>query len=489
MRKRFEAQLTLGCTPIEEVKIPVKTRSHMAALIVAIQYIYVNAEWNERIFALLSEKISRGKKPTGRSGMSLWEIFVLGQVRLCMNVSYDELHHLANYDTLLRGVMGVLPTDYTLGKQYEYQNIYDNVGLLDDGLLRKINDVIVEVGHEVFKKKEKAALRLKTDSFVVETDTHFPTDYNLLWDSARKCIDIAVFLKKEAGLQGWRKASEWKKILKGQMRRVGKTSSGGGKNKTERLENVVGAYLCKSTTLSGKVKQVLDDFMPVKDLHFMKMVEMEYYLDMLNKHIDLVDRRLLKGETIPHEEKLFSIFQPYTEWIKKGKQRPNVEIGKKLFVTTDQFNLIVDYQVGEHQADNQLTLEISDRLLAKYLIQSLSVDKGFSNMGDKALLEEFIPEVIMPKKGKRTKEEQKIEQSPAFKKYKNKHSAVESNINELEHRGLDRCPDRNRKNFNRYVGMGITAYNLHKIGRKILSDRLKEEKQRAERNKEPAMAA
>jgi IS5 family transposase len=129
MRKRFEAQLTIGCTPIEEVKIPVKTRSHMAALIVAIHYIYVNPEWNERIFALLSEKITRGKKATGRSGMSLWEIFVLGQVRLCMNVSYDELHHLANYDTLLRGVMGVLPTDYSLGKQYEYQNIYDNVGL------------------------------------------------------------------------------------------------------------------------------------------------------------------------------------------------------------------------------------------------------------------------------------------------------------------------------------------------------------------------
>ncbi|MEX2565135.1 MAG: ISNCY family transposase, partial [Cyclobacteriaceae bacterium] len=72
MRKRFEAQLAFGCTPIEEVKIPVKTRSHMAALIVAIQYIYVNPEWNERVFALLSEKITRGKKATGRSGMSLW---------------------------------------------------------------------------------------------------------------------------------------------------------------------------------------------------------------------------------------------------------------------------------------------------------------------------------------------------------------------------------------------------------------------------------
>ena len=87
--------------------------------------------------------------------MSLWEIFVLAQVRLCLNISYDELHYRANYDSLLRGILGVLPTDFSLGKEYEYQNIYDNVGLLDEGLMRQINDVIVQVGHQVFKKKNR----------------------------------------------------------------------------------------------------------------------------------------------------------------------------------------------------------------------------------------------------------------------------------------------------------------------------------------------
>ena len=106
MRPRFEAQLSLGCTPVEEVKIPTKTRSHMAALMAALQYIYITPKWNEQVFALLSEKITNGKKATGRKGMSLWEIFVLGQVRLCMNTSYDELHYKANYDELLRGVLG-----------------------------------------------------------------------------------------------------------------------------------------------------------------------------------------------------------------------------------------------------------------------------------------------------------------------------------------------------------------------------------------------
>jgi len=152
--------MTLGTTPIDQVKIPTKTRAPMTALMAALQYIYTRPEWNQRIFDLLSEKIMDANKQTGRSGMSLWEIFVLGQVRLCLNISYDVLHYRANYDVLLRGILVVLPTDFSTGKQYEYQNIYDNMSLLDESLLRQINDVIVEVGHQVFKKKEADALRL-----------------------------------------------------------------------------------------------------------------------------------------------------------------------------------------------------------------------------------------------------------------------------------------------------------------------------------------
>jgi len=154
MRKTFEPQLTLDCTPIEEVKVPLKTKNHMAVLVAALQHIYVSPEWNKKIFALLSSKIIKGNNKMGRPAMSLWEIFVLAQVRLCMNISYDNLHHSANYDTLVRGVMGVLPTDFSQGKEYEYQNIYDNVSLLDDELLIEVNDVIVSMGHEVFKKRK-----------------------------------------------------------------------------------------------------------------------------------------------------------------------------------------------------------------------------------------------------------------------------------------------------------------------------------------------
>src|SRR5690606_35151127 len=125
-----------------------------------------------------------------------------------------------------------------------------------------------------------------------------------------------------------------------------------------------------------KVIGVLTGFTPEKVADAARLELLRYFHGMLARHIDLLERRLVKGETIPHGEKVFSIFQPYTELIKKGKLRPNVEIGKKLAITTDQYHLIVDWQIADNQTDNQLTLPIAERLTSKYRVQSLSVDRG-----------------------------------------------------------------------------------------------------------------
>ncbi|MDR1341663.1 MAG: transposase, partial [Prevotellaceae bacterium] len=184
-------------------------------------------------------------------------------------------------------------------------------------------------------------------------------------------------------------------------------------------------------------------------------------------HIDLVSRRLLKGEKIPEGEKLFSIFEPYTEWIAKGKQRPQVELGKKVNITTDQHQLIVSYQTVDHQSDSQLVLALADRLTPLFEIGSWSFDKGYWHPDNRALLALVIPEVILPKKGKCSQEEAQREADKSFKKLRRQHSAVESNIHSLETRGLSRCPDRGIAHFRRYVGWAVCAYNLCCIGRKL----------------------
>ncbi len=470
MRNRFEQQLAIGQFPIEETPIPVKSKNALDELLAALKAIYCNKEYNEKIFSLLERHINAGKKKTGRKGMDLWPIFVLAQVRLCLNTSYDMLHNLANNHLTLRQLMG---KEYYIGYEpikFEYQNIYDNVSMLSEELITEINVVILEFGYgEVFKKKEITASHLKSDSFVVETNVHFPTDYNLLWDSAHKCLDtVYKFLKKYDNIEGWRKIDNWKYELKGLMRELGKASSSGGQGKQERMKKAAKKYLKKANALIKKFEEELPQFPHEDMVDISLIITLEYFMQLLAKHIDLVDRRILQNETIPHEEKMFSIFETYTEWVKKGKSRPNVELGKKLCITTDQFDLIVDYQLMHEQQDRDIVIELADRLLMKYIIASWSFDKGFWRKENKELLQLEIPKVIMPKLGKRNKAEDAEEKSHSFKHLKNKHSAIESNINELENRGLDRCPDRGIHHYKRYIGLAVCAYNLKKIGRQIL---------------------
>ena len=85
----------------------------------------------------------------------------------------------------------------------------------------------------------------------------------------------------------------------------------------------------------------------------------------------------------------------------------------------------------------------------------------------------------MPKRGKRNSQEQARERQRGFVALRRKHSAIESDINALEHHGLDRCPDKGLHGFKRYVGFGVLAYNLHKIGRRLLERRRAQGPERA----------
>ena len=229
-------------------------------------------------------------------------------------------------------------------------------------------------------------------------------------------------------------------------------------------------YLSTARSLSGKLSNV-KQLNPLDVVEGIMLKQLDYYREMLDKHIDLVERRLLNGEKIPHEEKIFSIFEPWVEWICKGKSHKPVELGKRTCIASDQWHFIVDWWVADHQQDNQMLLSVIDRVRAVYKEISLcSCDKGFYSKIDVQILELFGIKAIIPKKGKLGIADLERENDPDFIKYKHKHSAIESNINELEHRGLGRCPDKGIKGFHRYVGLAVIAYNLRRLGQILLTE-------------------
>ncbi len=178
--------------------------------------------------------------------------------------------------------------------------------------------------------------------------------------------------------------------------------------------------------------------------------------------------RVLNGETIPHNEKVFSIFEEHTEWISKGKAGVPQELGLGVCILEDQYGFILHHHVMEKQKDVDIAVSMVAEARRKFAALSCcSFDKGFYSPTNRHNLQQILDDVVLPKKGKLSKAEKRIEYSEEFIGAKRKHSAVESAINALENHGLDRCRDHGITGFKRYVALAVLARNIQLIGAKI----------------------
>lgn len=486
MRQRFKQQTTLGITPINEVKFPLRSRDELPPVLLALQHIFITPELNEKIFLLLEKKVSAGKKQTGRRGMDLWHILVLAVVRHSLDTNWDRLEHIANYDVLLRKILGVHVEKFGIEEMdFAYQTIIDNVSLIDEVLLQEINLLVVEHGHNLLKKKEEEKiLRLKTDSYVLETNIHFPTDVNLLWDSLRKGLDTVDKLKAISNVKGFRKLKHIYRTTKSLFRRASQqVFRSNGKNEKQKQE-AVKLYLEQSLLLQQRFDALTAT--PPAGLDVAAIVahieRLKQYSKYVKKFSDQIQRRLLEGESIPAAEKIYSIFEEHTEWITKGKLNKKVELGHLLLITTDEHQLIVDYKIMESEKDASQIASLTERIKNNYpgsSIKSHSFDKGFySKLNLETLQQDYTQQPVLPKKGKLNQQEKERESTKTFKELRHAHSAVESNINMLEHHGLNRCMDKGFNGYKRNVGLSVLAYNLHIIGNHLTALQKQKEQKR-----------
>ena len=354
MRQRFDANPGFQVIPIEKIVMPLKSRDELPPILIGLQWIWGHPTLKQQIFELLERTILAGKATTGRTGMDLWQILVLGVTRLGLDADWDRMEYLANYDSLLRQMLGLPLTPWDQpAKMFNHQTLRDNVALLDPALLKEINALVAAAGRAEFKKKGDESgdpLAIKVDTYVLETDVHFPTDLNLLLDGGRKCLDLMEKYRDQFGcdLPGWRKLEDWQARLKASERATSKACAGGGRDKEKRVQAAVQEYLQIARDLSVKVRESLSDLCD-KAVQSPDWDRLAFFHAMLDKHIDLVDRRLLQKQIIPACEKVHSLFELHTEWINKGKR--NVELGHRLLIATDQDQLIHDYDILLNQGD------------------------------------------------------------------------------------------------------------------------------------------
>lgn len=478
MRTVIDPQLQIGEQDIGAIELDPKSRDDIPQILLGLQHIYLTPEIREPIFALLEQVLpprqdeqgtEKADPDNGRPGMSQWQIFVLGVLRLGLNADYDRIQELANQHKTLRQMLG--HSDWTDEKYYHLQTLKDNLRLFTPEVLDQINQIVVHAGHQALKKSPQDAIVGRCDSFVVETDVHFPTDINLLADAIRKVIDISTELAGDFDLSGWRQHTYHQRQFKKQYRKVQRLRHSTSKDeekkqrKAEEIQQAHRLYLELAETHLVRAEQTRQQIPHNDPVAQVQLVELDDFMQHARRQIDQIDRRVLQGETIPHEEKVFSVFQPHTEWISKGKAGVPVELGLRVCVMEDSDRFILHHQVMEKTTDDKVAVSMVEETQKKFpQLRAVSMDKGFHSPANQKALKEQIECVVLPKKGRLSKADQARESDPEFIALRQQHSGVESAINALEVHGLDQCPDHGIDGFKRYVALAVVARNIHRLG-------------------------
>ena len=475
--------LLLGVTLIEEVWLDRHCRDEITKTLRGLQEIYRNKSLLKDVKSILTKALPADISTSeGRKGMDLWTIFVLGSLRLACNWDFDKLKSCYDNHFKIRQIAGVnlfCDADQVTGRQ----TLHDNLRLFTKEVADEINELIINFGHKYLFANAKD-LHTRCDSFVFETNVHFPTDLNLLKDSVRKILTIGKQLADFYKIPGWREAlsqnCKFVKVYNNLSRMRPSTSSNEGRKEarhkqiadaTRHYLEIASAHLLKAKKLNHCLHEGCEHF--------------KLYIDYTELFINQIKRRVLANETIHPDEKVYSIFEPQTEWICKGKAGVRQELGVKVCIIEDQFGFILNHQVMHRQQDKDAAVQIVSETQKMFNnLSSVSFDKGFYSKVDKegknnlTKIQELDITAYLPVKGRPNKSAQKRESHPEFIAARKKHPAVESAINALESHGMNRCPDKGPVNFQRYAAMAICASNIHRIGAIIRARELKEEQRK-----------
>ncbi len=480
MRAVIDAQRRFGQTTIADMVLDPQSRDDIPQWLRGLHHIYTDyteLPLRERVFTILEEVrperrggAGQANPNTGRPGMAQWTIRVLGVLRLGLNADYDRIQELANQPATIRQMLG--HSEWANDYRYERQTLKDNLRWFTPESLERIHQAVVNAGHQALNKSPDEGLNARCDSVVVETNGHFPTHINRLYDAVRKAIGSGAELSLAQGLTGWRQRAYHLRPFQKGYRRLHRIKHSTAKDEAKRQAKQAAIQQTHRDSLEqaeGYLARARDTREPLANLPTpvspSQGAPLDGYLQHAERQIDPIRRRVLQGDTIPHGEKVFSIFQPHTEWISKGKAGVPVEWALRVGVVEDQHRCILHHQGMEKTTDDQIAVPITKQTQERFAwLAAVSYDKAFHRPGHQAELKQHVEPVMLSNKGRLSKADQARQSEPEFIRLRRQHSAVESAINALEAHRLAVGPDHGIDGFKRYVALAVLARNLERLG-------------------------
>ena len=461
MRRSISTQYRFDCDPVNNVELNLDCRDEIVPILAGLQHIYANATLCNRILELIGRDVNNdSRSDRGREGMDYWHILVLAAVRLGCNFDYDRLQDLAENHRRLRHIMGI--GDWQDDVTFNWRTIRNNICLLSVETISKISQLIVDEGHKLVPD---AVTKCRADSFVVETNIHYPTESSLIFDGIRKVIELSVALATAMGLPGWRQSEHLLRRVKNLTQEIGRVSRSKAPTSKERMRKLYRKLLKRAERILNRAEKSADQGVNGPHANVVDTTSLRVFVERTRQVAGTAYRRVILGEVVPNEEKLFSIFEPHTQLYRRGKAATPNQFGRLVMIYEDAAGFVVHHYLLPRDATDEGVAVPQTRIVQRRLrnrISELSFDRGFYTPENEKKLSQIVTHPCLPKRDTKGFNEQYQTASVTFRNARRRHPGVESAIGAMQSgNGMERCRDRTEVGFERYLTLAILGRNLH----------------------------
>lgn len=473
MRQHYDKQGRFDCTPIGELMLNYECRDEVIPILAGLQHVYTCSALRNRVVKLVAQDINEHtRRDMGRPGFDDWQIVVLSAVRLGCNYDYDKLQDQSENHLALRTMLGI--GEWDDGTSFTARRIRDTLCQLNPSTLEAINLAIVSYGQELHPE---AAESVRADSFVVETDIHYPTDSSLIGDGMRKIIPLCVDLADEIGEPGWRQSKHLLKRIKELIRTIGQISSSKSPQMQARLARAYGRLFDRAALIFERAK-TLHKQAEMEGVSIEAMTlsqQLQHWIKLTEQVCDTAYRRVILGEEVPNSDKLFSLFETHTQLYRRGKAGTPNQFGRMMLVFEDGAGFISHYHFMDREAsDSDVLVEQTREAQKKHKakIKNASFDRGFYSAENEEQLSQIVDQPCVPPRHPQQYAERLANGSVEFHRLRQRHPGIESAIGALQSgNGLKRCRDHSEVGFERYLGLAILGRNIHVLGKLLIARR------------------
>jgi len=471
MRKSYSSQLRLDSLPIDQVPLNFDCRDRIVPVLRSLQHVYSKPEVIAKVMSAIGRDINGSTASNlGRNGMDYWHILVLASVRLGCDYTYDHLQELSENHIKLRAIMGIGSWDEDT--EFKWQRIRDNVCQLTAETIDQISQIIVAEGHSIVPE---AIENVRADSFVMETNIHYPTESSLIRDGLKKILAMCSELAFENNLAGWRQHRHLWKRVKLLARKIDRIAANKGPNYMARMQTPYRELLQKSRQIIERARELCVDLsLPeATENDVFGPHTLQAFIARTERVMDTARRRVLLGESVPNSDKLFSVFEPHTQLYKRGKAGSPIQFGRQVLVFEDAAGFIVQGSLmNRDQCDSEVAVNETKVLQERFdnRVRRLSFDRGFHSPENQDELAKLVANLCLPKPGAKQSVKQLATADEEFLVAKQNHPGVESAIGALQNgNGLQRCRDRSEIGFERYMSLAVLGRNLQTLGRLLIT--------------------